>query len=346
MDYLENAGLEGDGGLTRLLQSREESEVRRLIEEVVKLKEDMRWNKVRLQRELGVSAPNLHQWLRGDILRTDAVIFARAKAVLKKYREASIGYLPLEVSETCQEVFNRTLDSAEIALLIGAHGTGRSFAASRQLLSKNAHNSVLFSPLSGLSDMTVLRMLAEATGDWISGHSLDEIKSQLTDRLRNTTKLIMVDDAEKLSDSSLTAIAEIVERTKSALVLIGSQELLKRVDSRHLRWVREHITEWCRLPDCLCDEEVALIVEKFFEQKMAPAIVRTAAELSGKNLKRLVQILRIVRRAGLESDAISATMLHNAASRLLPRKAEPKAPATLEKFKQPVPVLDEAASAG
>ena len=186
-------------------------------------------------------------------------------------------------------------------------------------------------------------------GAYGKNDSLDETKSSLIDHLRNSTLLLIVDDAEKLDDACLTLITEIAERTSTALVLVGTEALAQRVlHSPRLEWVRESLVEWRRLPDQLGDEEVEAILEKFFEQIVDRAVVRAAIDFSGKNLKRLCQILRIVRRSGVDGAVVSATMLQNAASQLLPRRTQVDPPAVLEKFKQPepAPVLNKAVNAG
>jgi len=145
------------------MEREEEAEVREKIEQLQKLLEDLRWTKVRLQRELGQNAVTVHKFLRGDMLSTDSAIFARVKALLQKYREATVGFVPLEFTELFEECCKRADTNRDRCLLTAAHGSGRSFAASRRLNAKTAYNTVLFKPLTGLKELTLLRSLCSAT---------------------------------------------------------------------------------------------------------------------------------------------------------------------------------------
>ena len=223
----------------------------------------------RASKEIGVSTSALSGWLRGTYAGNQANISAQVSRWLAVRDEQERRGAPprvhsaLAVTEEIGLMLLHTQSTADCALIYGAAGSGKSYAARRYA---SEHSQVAMATMSPAvsSALAVLNRVAGAlgfgTGNVRSAAALEDL---LVERLTDRRALLVVDEAHHLSQALLDELRCIHDRAACGLALLGNEPL------------------WMRLTG---GERAAQLVSRIGLKKRLGAPAPTDADLLAKDL--------------------------------------------------------------
>lgn len=170
--------------------------------------------------------------------------------------------------------------------------------------------------------LSLLRFLASTFGLSIRRRRTRDLFEDVSLALRmQSTDLVVVDDAERLTALTLDTLRALRERTGVGVLLGGSVRLTHQLSQRcpalahHVTWV--HTLDCASLDDAC--EVVAAIPTLSRRRNYGDwlALSRTLVEASGGNMRRMVQLLgEAQRRARANHRAISSALLRRVADEM------------------------------
>ena len=117
-------------------------------------------------------------------------------------------------------------DEAEIAVVIGDAGTGKTTAI-RQYAKEN-HAALIIDVDPGFSKIVLMNEIARALGVEIKGG----MNSGVIDALKDRDAVIIIDEADYLSESSLELVRRVInDKARTGLVLVGLPTLEYKIRS-------------------------------------------------------------------------------------------------------------------
>lgn len=338
------------------IEARErEEELQRKVEELrqewLKLRRQLGWQNPRAVKELGVSRPTLHNFEQGRA-ELDSIIIPKVKALVDKFLGRIIEVLPFENTERIYRECIEAAENRDLRMLIAPAGSSKSFTLKKfhnESYSKGFGRSVFYVPLIGLSRVGFARSLARAVGVSPEGNA-DEIFGSVIDTLQNDPALLIVDEANYLDVDFLNVLRQISDEAQCGLVLAGTEELFQALNGKpNLKPLHNRIVSYEQLPGELSDEEMEMALAKVFGEPVSDAVFRAVVKVTSKNIRMLIQLVKNLRRLGVDSSTLTPTVVENAAAKLISNQLGriPKG-SGLTKLRKPesAPALDRAANAG
>jgi len=340
----ERTAEEDSAELARREQQRKQ--VEELRQEWLKLRRQLDWQNPRAVKELGVSRPTLHNFEQGRA-ELDSIIIPKVKGLVDKYLGRTIEALPFENTERIYRECIEAAENRDFRMLIAPAGSSKSFTLKKfhnESYSKGFGRSIFYVALIGLSRAGFARSLARAVGVSPEGNA-DEVIVSVIDTLQNNPALLIVDEANYLSVDFLNLLRQITDSAQCGLVLAGTEELFHTLSGKpHLRALHNRIVSYEELSGELSDEELAMAMAKVFGEPVSDAVFRAVTEVTRKNIRMLIQLVKNLRRLGVDSSTLTPTVVENAAAKLISNRLGriPKGSA-LTKLKKPEPPQTAAA---
>lgn len=156
-----------------------------------------------------------------------------------------------------------------IGLIVGKSGIGKT-STLEQYAGQNRQKTVMISA-HARTDKALLDKLTLA----VTGKRIKETMSDLTDRLIHTlegsNRILIIDEAQRLSKNALEAIRAISDEAGVGLVLSGTPELLDRLDSEGYEHIRNRASVTKRYENLRSVEDIELV---FRESALEPDAIQ------------------------------------------------------------------------
>jgi len=303
----------------QLRQEEQEKVLNELTQEWIKLCRQLDWNKPRRARELGVSVYLVYQFEQGRA-GCESEIFSKVKALVDKYLGRVIEVLPFENTDLVYKLCGEVAESRDIRAIIGQPGMGKSHGLTHfhhVSYAEGRGRAILYVALIGLSRAGFARSLARAVGLSPEGNT-DEVVGSIIEALRNDPAVLIIDEANHLPIDLLNLLRQIQDQAGCGLVLAGTGELFETLKSnRHLRQLHNRIASFEVLSGELSDDEMQMAMTKVFGEPISDASFRAMVEVTGKNIRMLIQLIKNLRRLGVDSSNLTPTMVENAGAKLI-----------------------------
>lgn len=207
-----------------------------------------------VSKELGISTAVISQFLAGSYPGSNEDIADKVIQFLELDRKRRRRTPPLsftrELNNT-QLIYN-ALSYMQItngiAAIVGTAGSGKTTAMKHF---SAEHNGVVYvqADATKKSPRAALGLLIRATGVKPCGTTSDML-DDLINELNGTKKLIIIDEAQHLTERSFDTLRAINERAEVGLVYAGTPDIISRMYGRHeaeLDQVHSRISYLCRL---------------------------------------------------------------------------------------------------
>ena len=186
-------------------------------------------------KEVGVSSATLSTWLRGSYAGSVKNVNERVERWLALREDQARRGMPaqahaaLAVTEEISLILSLAQTQADCALIYGAAGAGKSYAAQRYATERPQVALSTMSPavsttLSALK--RVARALSFAPPKTCSAAAVEDM---LVERLADRNALLVVDEAHHLSQAMLDELRCIHDRAGCGLALLGNEPLWARL---------------------------------------------------------------------------------------------------------------------
>jgi DNA transposition AAA+ family ATPase len=120
-------------------------------------------------------------------------------------------------------------DDREIAVIVGDSGTGKTTAL--RACAAESHNAILIEVDSSFTKNVLITEIARAVGVEFTG-SITAVIARIVEALRGSDTVVMIDEADYLSDGSLELVRRVInDKAETGVVLCGLPRLKYKLEN-------------------------------------------------------------------------------------------------------------------
>ena len=275
---------------------------------------DNKLTNAQIAKQLNVGPTAVSAYLNKDLRGSWQLLQARAKDLIENAKKrAKETRLPLQDTPTTAtftgvvELIRKTND---FALVHGKAGVGKSCAIA--LYAQRYPTTVpIFAAVWKQDVSGVINALMEETG-WNAWDAKTPRGIWLEQRYRNTNRLIIVDNAQRLTRQALAWLFDFHDATGCPVVLVGNPEVLEKIRGNDQFFSRIGICEEIKLESVEAIEEFT----KALLGKMAPELVPVIGSEASERLATDGHARSLVKQIKLTQELLATEQFKND-----PRKA-------------------------
>ncbi|GHV93221.1 Mu-like prophage FluMu DNA transposition protein B [Spirochaetia bacterium] len=167
----------------------------------------------------------------GNVKEVEARIEAWLNREARRLATMEVPTAETTTMEQVRRAITIAQDEADIAVIIGEAGTGKTTAL-RQY-AKESHSALLIEVDPSFSKVVLMNEIAHALGVEDKG-GMNAVIDRVVDTLKDRDAVLIIDEADYLSDSSLELIRRIInDKAHTGVVLVGLPQLEYKI--RNLR---------------------------------------------------------------------------------------------------------------
>ena len=256
-------------------------------------------NQTMLARGIGVSPASISMYLNDtyaekggnyETIEPKIEAFLEVQESKAQREELVLGFVSTKTTRRISEVMRDAHEAGDTVVIYGQAGLGKTQAV-KNYCEKNPA-AILIEANPSFTALVLMRKLAAAAKVSTVG-SLNDLFESVSDRLRDSGRLIVVDEAENLPLRALEIIRRLHDDTGCGLVLSGMPRLVANLRGKHGELVQlySRVSVALNLGDSMPDEEL----EEIARAAMPEADDETIAELvkhSNGNTRRMSKLMR------------------------------------------------------
>lgn len=256
-------------------------------------------NQTQLARGIGTSPASISMYLNGtyadkggnyETIEPKIEAFLEVQESKAQREELVLGFVSTKTTRRISEVMRDAHEAGDTVVIYGQAGLGKTQAV-KNYCEKNPA-AILIEANPSFTALVLMRKLAAAAKVSTVG-SLNDLFESVSDRLRDSGRLIVVDEAENLPLRALEIIRRLHDDTGCGLVLSGMPRLVANLRGKHGELVQlySRVSVALNLGDSMPDEEL----EQIARAAMPEADDETIAELvkhSNGNTRRMSKLMR------------------------------------------------------
>ena len=256
-------------------------------------------NQTQLARGIGTSPASISMYLNGtyadkggnyETIEPKIEAFLEVQESKAQREELVLGFVSTKTTRRISEVMRDAHEAGDTVVIYGQAGLGKTQAV-KNYCEKNPA-AILIEANPSFTALVLMRKLAAAAKVSTVG-SLNDLFESVSDRLRDSGRLIVVDEAENLPLRALEIIRRLPDDTGCGLVLSGMPRLVANLRGKHGELVQlySRVSVALNLGDSMPDEEL----EQIARAAMPEADDETIAELvkhSNGNTRRMSKLMR------------------------------------------------------
>ena len=270
-----------------------------LQQKLAEFKAKSKMNQSQLARGIGVSVASINMYLNGSYAEKGGkygAIEPKIEAFLDiqeskaQREELEFRFVETKTTRRISEVMRDAHEAGDTVVIYGQAGLGKTQAV-KNYCEKNPA-AILIEANPSFTALVLMRKLAAAAKVSTVG-SLNDLFESVSDRLRDSGRLIVVDEAENLPLRALEIIRRLHDDTGCGLVLSGMPRLVANLRGKHGELVQlySRVSVALNLGESMPDEEL----EEIARAAMPEADDATIAELvkqSNGNTRRMSKLMR------------------------------------------------------
>lgn len=278
---------------------------------ITQLNELMRqrgWSQSQTARALGKSPATINQYLQGkyqgDItsLENDIAALINREAERDKNQKINSVFIPTFTASKCLEVIRMAHLDSEINVIYGDAGMGKTMVM-RQYAAEN-RTAILIEADPGYTARVVLDELCGRLGLNRRGN-MHEMSESVVNALRDSGRVLLVDEAENLPLRALEVIRRIHDKAQIGVVLAGMPRLIINLKGKRGEFKQLYSRVGFALPlgDVLPREDIDAIATSILTDAQEQEVSDALFTASRGNARRLFKLIRGVHRYSLLNNA-------------------------------------------
>ncbi|EDI0782396.1 ATPase [Salmonella enterica subsp. enterica serovar Kasenyi] len=279
-----------------------------LITQLKDVMERRGYTQTHVARAIGRTHPVVNQFLqgkyRGDVADIEERISAFVSRELEKEknRRIKVRFVTTAMAAKGLEVLAYAHQECEICVLYGAAGLGKTMVL-REYAARN-RDAVLIEADPGYTARTLLEELCRQLGVKVRGN-IHELIDACVRELRDSGRLLMVDEAELLPYRALEVLRRLHDKAGIGIVLAGMPRLLINLKGRRGEFAQlySRVALALNLGDTLTRDDFQQIATDLIPEAASPEISEALYARSLGNARRLFKLARGVYRICDISDA-------------------------------------------
>lgn len=268
-------------------------------------------------RGVGVSSAVISQWRQGKYMGNNEEVEARVAAYLERELgklskpELTQVFVNTTTAQKMLDMLRLTHLSRENGLLYAQAGTGKTTTIRHY--AQQYPDVILIEADVTDTPSVVLKSIAKKIGTSTSG-SLNDIKEGILEKLTQSGRMIIVDEAEQLSTKSLEILRRLHDKAGIGLVLVGMPRLLSNLLGKRgeLAQLYSRIGLHLPLPDKVANNELAQIARLTLSNLPEDALKELVLMVNGSP-RRLWKAMNLVHGMSQNhNEPINVDMVHEA----------------------------------
>ena len=257
--------------------------------------------KTALARAAGISTGTVSrvlsgQWPSPPGEHLEAMSAALGRAEERDASPSEIPFTETVVSRTVHSVIERCHLDRDFGIFAGRVGIGKTMAA-RRYAEEHRGVAVLLEAYPGATAPVVLRLLCEQLGVSGARRTVADRTAALVEALRGGDRVIVIDEAETLTDQALLHLRRISDAAGVGVVLIGTPALLSLVYDPDGRFgqITSRIGLWPPVCQAITSEDAAALALAYLGEPPdadTQAAIWTACQGSARALRNVVRNTR------------------------------------------------------
>ena len=269
-------------------------------------------------RSLDLSPTTLHLWLndkyKGNVGKINKAVEQYMERELLREENVNIPFVETSVAQDIFEIANTCHVEGEIGVCCGCAGVGKTYAVKMYALEHS--DVILIETDFGYTPKVLFSEIHKTLGFEGTG-ALHNMVIDIVDKLKNSGRLIIVDEAENLPYRALELLRRIYDKARVGILLIGMPKLLKNLqgDKGQYTQLYSRVGVLAELQP-IADNDIVAITSKVTPNSVS--IYPKLSAFCGGNTRVLTKLLvRASRIAKLNNTDIDEDVLNAALSQLL-----------------------------
>ncbi|MRN38965.1 ATPase [Neisseria sp. N95_16] len=270
-----------------------------LQQRFIEFKERSGLSQSQLARAIGSSVSQINMYLKGnyaehggkyETVEKKIETYLDVQESKAQREELNIGFVSTPTMRRIMGTMLEAHEGGEVVVIYGQAGLGKTQAVKRYC-EKNP-TAILIEANPSFNALVLMRKLATAC-KLVNTGSLNDLFEAVADRLRDSGRLIVVDEAENLPLRALEILRRLHDETGCGLVLSGMPKLVANLRGKHGELVQlySRVSRALPLGDSLPDEELAQIAQSALPEADAETVAEIVKQSNG-NTRRMSKLMR------------------------------------------------------
>jgi hypothetical protein len=219
---------------------------------------------IAVSRALNLSPTTLSLWLKGDYNADDKNIVEKVNAFINRESEKDLatmyksGFIETSVAKTIFEIARKCHIKNKVGVIYGGAGLGKTTTV-KEYAEQNP-DAILIEADLGYTPKVLFQKLLRKLGMTPSG-SIHEMHEAIIDKLSDSGRIIIIDEAEHLPYKALELIRRIYDKAGVGILLIGMPRLYYNLCGKKGEYEQLYTRALYKVPlDLLSPEDVEAIV--------------------------------------------------------------------------------------
>lgn len=267
-------------------------------------------------RSLGINGSVLSQWFsisyKGDVSKLDRAVVAYLRRAQNEASQdrTELPHLQTIVSRQLEEIARMCDIRQEMGVAVGSSGIGKTQAIAAYRVENPS--TVLVEVVPTFTTKVLLDTICSLLS--LSHGTLHQMFERLVDKLRDTQRLLIIDEAEHLPVRALEMLRRLHDQTRIGVLLVGMPRLRQNIEDnrRDFSQIANRIGYYMPLTD-LRASDIELFASEFFDEGCPPELLDVYGKCAQGCARRLVKLLsrsvEIARRDGtpVTEDIVTST---------------------------------------
>lgn len=270
-----------------------------LQQKLAEFKEKSGMSQTQLARGIDTSPASVSMYLNGtyaekggnyETIEPKIEAFLEMQDSKAKREELVLGFVSTKTTRRIVEVMRAAHEGGETVVIYGQAGLGKTQAV-KNYCEKNPA-AILIEANPSFMALVLMRKLAVAAKVSAMG-SLNDLFESVSDRLRDSGRLIVVDEAENLPLRALEIIRRLHDETGCGLVLSGMPRLVANLRGKHGELVQlySRVSVALNLGESLPDDELFEIARAALPDADEETLLELVKHSNG-NTRRMSKLMR------------------------------------------------------
>lgn len=268
-----------------------------IVNELTTMMNNKGWSQAQAARGIGVSTAVINQFLQnkynGDVNAVEEKVrqFISREQERDKSRRIKPVYVDTLMARKGRDVIRMAHMDSDINVIYGDAGMGKTMII-RQYAKENL-NAVLIEADPGYTARVVLEELCNKLGLSKRGN-MHELSESIIQNLRDSGRIILVDEAENLPYRALETLRRIHDKSGVGIVLAGMPRLILNLKGKRgeYKQLYSRVGFALRMGESLPEDDITNMITTMLPEASEPEVLNALYKACKGNARRLFKFLR------------------------------------------------------
>lgn len=294
-----------------------------IVNELTTMMNNKGWSQAQAARGIGVSTAVINQFLQnkynGDVNAVEEKVcqFISREQERDKSRRIKPVYVDTLMARKGRDVIRMAHMDSDINVIYGDAGMGKTMII-RQYAKENL-NAVLIEADPGYTARVVLEELCNKLGLSKRGN-MHELSESIIQNLRDSGRIILVDEAENLPYRALETLRRIHDKSGVGIVLAGMPRLILNLKGKRgeYKQLYSRVGFALRMGESLPEDDITNMITTMLPEASEPEVLSALYKACKGNARRLFKFLRgISNGSQISGQPIDVQMVHEFSEMLI-----------------------------